>query len=186
MKMPRAYQLECIERGTRQNLLIADQCGLGKTLEACCIAKSIVDHVLKPSLIIAPNETVKLQWRNELTDQGFEHVYWLDSKDKQLETFLQINPTGVVLTHYEAMVKHLSKLSTILWSIVIADEAHRIKNRQAKRSIAIKQLHAYRKLALTGTPYDKNPAIFTVSYNGLHLTFLRRIGVSLTRTSIVS
>jgi ERCC4-related helicase len=42
MKMPRAYQLECIERGTRQNLLIADQCGLGKTLEACCIAKSIV------------------------------------------------------------------------------------------------------------------------------------------------
>lgn len=157
-KTPREYQTLCIDRGTRQNLLIADACGLGKTLEAICIAKQINAQLNKPVLIIAPNETVKLQWRAELIDQGFDQVYWLESKDRDLDTFLSINPTGVVLTHYEAMVKHLAKLSTVYWSVIIADEAHRIKNRQAKRSIAIKQLRAYRKLALTGTPYDRNPA----------------------------
>jgi len=158
MKIPRDYQLIAIERGKRQNLLIADACGLGKTLEACCIAKGLVPQIKKPALVIAPNETVKLQWRAELTDQGFENVYWLESKDRALETFLTINPTGVVLTHYEAMVKHIAKLSAIYWSVIIADEAHRIKNRKAKRSMAIKQLRSYKRIALTGTPYDRNPA----------------------------
>lgn len=158
MKTPRAYQLECIERGTRQNLLIADQCGLGKTLEAIMIAKRVVAEFNKPMLVVAPNETVKLQWRAELNDQCFNDVYWLESKDRDLDVFLTIHPCGVVLTHYEAMVKHLTKLSDTLWSVIIADEAHRIKNRKAKRTLAIKSLRAYRKLALTGTPHDKNPA----------------------------
>ncbi len=157
-KTPRAYQQLCIERGMRQNLLIADACGLGKTLESILIARAVVAQLQKPILVIAPNETVKLQWRNELAEQGFDAVYWLESKDRDLDVFLTINPTGVVLTHYEAMVKHSKQLQAIYWGVIIADEAHRIKNRKAKRTIAIKSLRAYRKLALTGTPHDKNPA----------------------------
>lgn len=161
MKTPRAYQEYAINRAAQQSILIADACGLGKTLEAIEAVKKIQETIAKPVLIVAPNETVKLQWLRELQDQGIDNIFWLDSKPKainDLDVFLQQAPTGAILTHYEAVVKYQTVLSSIYFAAIVADEAHRIKNRKAKRTEAIKQLRAYRKIALTGTPYDKNPA----------------------------
>jgi superfamily II DNA or RNA helicase len=63
-----------------------------------------------------------------------------------------------VLTHYEAMVKWQTLLAQTYFSVIIGDEIHRIKNRQTKRSKVIKTLRAYRKIGLSGTVYDRNPA----------------------------
>lgn len=159
MKTPRPYQEIAIERATRQCLLIADACGLGKTLEAIETAKILQARVSKPVLIVTPSATVKLQWFNQLIEQGIseDRIYWLDSATKIDSSAIQ-HSGAVILTHYEALRKHIDTLAPIYFSIVVADEAHRIKNRKALRTIALKRIKAYRKLALTGTPYDKNPA----------------------------
>lgn len=158
MKTPRPYQDIAIERASRQGLLLADQCGLGKTISAIETAKRVQTQIGKPVLIVAPTETVKLQWLRELADQGIteDRIIWLDSKTNART--IELTPDHVILTHYEAVRKHIDTLSSIYFSIVICDEAHRIKNRKAKRTEAIKQIRAYRKLALTGTPTDRNPA----------------------------
>jgi len=43
------------------------------------------------------------------------------------------------------------------WSTIIADEAHRFRNRKALMSEALKQVFAFRRWALTGTSMDKAP-----------------------------
>ena len=49
-------------------------------------------------------------------------------------------------------------LATCLFDVVIVDEAHRMKNRKTKTAQHIKHIPAARKLCLTGTPMEKNPA----------------------------
>jgi superfamily II DNA or RNA helicase len=62
-------------------------------------------------------------------------------------------------------------LSKLTWSTIVCDEAHRIKTRTTQKRLietkkqgkrihitkAIKNLKSFRKIALTGTPFDKNP-----------------------------
>lgn len=155
MKTPRPYQLEAVAVTERKNLLLSDECGLGKTLTAIEAAKVLQAQVNKPVLIVCP-KTIKLQWFNELISQGadIDFIYLLETTTID---WLK-EDRNIVIAHYEAVVKHIDKLSAIFWSVVIVDEAHRIKNRKAQRTEAIKRLKAYRKLAMTGTPFDKNPA----------------------------
>lgn len=157
MKTPRQYQVQAIETIKRKNLLLSDECGLGKTLTAIEAAKIVQAQLGKPVLIVIP-KTLRDQWTRELVDQGvpIEYITQLDSSN-MFTGEVPFCPTWVI-THYEALVKHQHTLSKTFWAMVITDEAHRIKNRKTKRTEAIKSLKAYRKVAMTGTPFDKNPA----------------------------
>lgn len=162
MKQLRPYQQYASERASRQSLLIGDQCGLGKTLEAIEALKRIQTDCAKPALIVVPSGNVKLQWYAELQGQGIcqDRIFWLDSNNPDILNNLATD--SIILTHYEALRKWVAaKLYLLIgthYSVIIADEAHRIKNRKAQRTVALKQLKAYRKIALTGTPYDRNVA----------------------------
>lgn len=156
-KTLRAYQVEAFKRATDKNLLIADDRGLGKTVTAIETALVMMHRVQGPALVIVP-KTLKPQWAEEISDQQPDAtVVFLDASTPMSQHFASNKPFWV-LTHYEALLKHHAKLAKTAWAVVIADEAHRIKNRKAQRSVAIKKLEAYRKIALTGTPYDRNPA----------------------------
>jgi SNF2 family DNA or RNA helicase len=153
-KQPRQYQQIAIDRAVRRNLLLADRCGLGKTITAIGVAKQACGNIL----IVVPN-AIKLQWLRELIDAEIprETIHWIDSKDTIVD-ILSIDAPCYVLTHYEALVKHIDTFSKVKWALVIADEAHRIKNRDTKRAKALKKLHTTQKLALTGTPFDRDPS----------------------------
>ena len=158
MKILRPYQTIAADRAQRRSLLLADQCGLGKTITGIEAAKAIQAKIEKPILIVVPTGKVKLQWLDALQEQGIsaERIIWLDSSTKLAK--LSVTDASVILTHYEAMRKHQDWLKGYYYSVIIADEAHRLKNRKAQRTEAIKRFRAYRRIALTGTPYDRNPA----------------------------
>jgi len=150
------HQLIAFERAKRKHLLLADACGVGKTLPAIETVKALVAQLGKPALIVVPAR-IKDQWLDKLLEQGVkpECIFWLDSTTKDIS---HLADDMIILTHYEAMVKHLAWLKLSSYSVIVADEAHRIKNRKAKRSEAIKQVKSYRRIALTGTPYDRDPS----------------------------
>jgi SNF2 family DNA or RNA helicase len=50
----------------------------------------------------------------------------------------------------------LAELDRIDWSYVVVDEAHFIKNPDAKRTLSIKKIRSMHRLALTGTPIQNN------------------------------
>lgn len=150
--IPRPYQTEAIELASRKNLLISDECGLGKTIEAIEAAKLVQSRIGKPVLIVCP-KTIKDQWRNALITQGI-------AEDRIITHIGDSTPANDawLLTHYEQVTRLQTVYAQHYYAVIISDEAHRIKNRKAQRSEAIKQLKCYRKIALTGTPYDRNPA----------------------------
>jgi len=51
----------------------------------------------------------------------------------------------------------MPELAKIHWFHIIADEAHRAKNRKAQQTQRLKKLPTMHKLALTGTPADNRP-----------------------------
>lgn len=176
MKTLRPYQEEAFTLAASKNILIADDRGLGKTVTAIETALAVMHRVQGPALVVVP-KTLKPQWAEEIADQDKQApIVSLDASTK-FDAHFASTKSFWVLTHYEALLKHHKMLSKTFWAVVIADEAHRIKNRKAQRSVAIKQLQAYRKLALTGTPYDRNPAdiwsILNWLYPGIFKSYWR-------------
>lgn len=172
MKTLRPYQEEASTLATGKNLLIADDRGLGKTVTSIETALAVMHRLQGPALVIVP-KTLKPQWAEEIADQDNNAtIMFLDATTTLDKPFTSRKPFWV-LTHYEALLKHHKMLANTFWAVVVADEAHRIKNRKAQRSVAIKKLQAYRKLALTGTPYDRNPADIWSILNWLYPTVFK-------------
>jgi len=65
--------------------------------------------------------------------------------------------TEIVLASYEAVRVHSdSFFSCVRWGLLVFDEVHRLKNPEAKTTIAVSQLRVTRRVGLTGTPVQNN------------------------------
>eukprot|EP00736_Rhodelphis_marinus_P004393 Rmarinus@m.21360 len=62
----------------------------------------------------------------------------------------------VLITSYEIFLTDLSDLVSIPWSVVVVDEAHRLKNQKGRLNTALRQLKCKLKVLLTGTPLQNN------------------------------
>jgi SNF2 family DNA or RNA helicase len=154
MKTPRHFQQTAIDRAIASNLLVADETGLGKSLTAIAAAQAALTEWQKPVLVVCPKR-VRLQWLAEIQEQApYDEVV---SYDGTPFNAFSIKPDWVII-HYEALSKYALTFSKAFWSAVIVDEAHRIKNRKTERAKLVKGLKSARRIALTGTPWDKNPA----------------------------
>ena len=132
---------------TRPHALFADEMGLGKTIEALGVINA--DPEAQRVLIVCP-ASLKLNWAREcerwLVDRGTVGV----AGRKYPED------AHVVIINYDILTKWRTKLRGE-WDVLIADECHYVKNKEAKRSKRLYALKAKRKLFLTGTPILNRP-----------------------------
>lgn len=170
MKQPRKYQQRAIDVGIDHNFLNSDQMGLGKSLPSILVCEEIFNTFNAPALIICP-KGIKLQWHDFILDQVPTARIWIATNDPHalLHT---LDDYDYIIMHYELVTMFNDIISKQKWSTIVCDEAHRIKTRTTQKRLietkkhgkrihttkAIKNLKSYRKLALTGTPFDKNPA----------------------------
>jgi SNF2 family DNA or RNA helicase len=158
--------------------LLADDMGLGKTLQLLTFiaAELELDHKLDPCLIVAPVSLLE-NWKEEI-EKFFEvsafRVLTLYGNDlsklrlsrSEIEDELAAAGVGkllvrnwlasarLVLTTYETLRDLEFSLSRQKWSIMICDEAQKIKNPNALVSRAAKKQNARFKIACTGTPVE--------------------------------
>jgi SNF2 family DNA or RNA helicase len=158
MKNPFPHQQAAIELGVRTNLLLADKCGLGKTVSAIEIVKHYLtrsdddSNIRTGQILIVCPKRVREQWVEELAQQDTRPTRILESPNAPY--------VGYCVTHFEALSK-LTKnpaFRKVLWDVMIVDEAHYICNRSAQRTTLIKSIRAIRKIAMTGTPMEKDPS----------------------------
>ena len=160
MKQLREYQKTAVERSLMTNLLNSDQMGLGKSLPAIETCKAMFELCNAPAIVICP-KGLRLQWEGFILDQdptanvsiANGDPFWLKTTVPKLD---------YLIVHYEAVVKFNFILAKHQYSTIVVDEAHRIKNHGTRakpiaRTRAVKSLKGFRKIALTGTPWDKNP-----------------------------
>lgn len=150
------YQKAGIEFSKNRNALIADQPGLGKTIQAIGVINS--KKKLKNILIVCP-ASLRINWKREL-ENWLTRKYSIGIVDRD---FYPEN-ANIVIINYDVVDRHKDKLHKIEWDLLIADEAHYLKNPDSKRTATIlgrkknsSKIRAKQKLFLTGTPILNKP-----------------------------
>ena len=129
---------------------LADDMGLGKTVQT--IAFLLYKAEKGASLVVAP-ASVLMNWQREL--QRFApslDIVILNEAGDRTKALDKIGKYTVVLTTYGLLAKEQEMLENISWNVVCLDEAHTIKNRDTKMSVAAMSLKATSRIILTGTP----------------------------------
>ncbi len=162
MLEPYPYQKVAIELGIQRNMLCADKCGLGKTLVGIEIVRNIQQERPGPALIVC-TKGAKLQWAYAIADQMPAYIKVLDTHrnftDEMRKASVGANGNIWYIIHFAALRKVLKKdpIARTYFSVIVVDEAHRIKNRRAQQTKGVKQLLSFRKIALTATEMEKAP-----------------------------
>lgn len=138
--------------------ILADDMGLGKTLQTLAV---LLDRVDKgPCLVIAPT-SVGFNWMREaekFTPTLDAHLY-RDSDREQLIDQLESGELGqgqIIVCSYGLALRDIETLKKVSWGTLVLDEAQAIKNSRSKTSLAIAELTADWKVALTGTPVENH------------------------------
>lgn len=154
---PFDYQLQAaatVLRRMRGRAILADEVGLGKTIEACLVLSELrLRGLARQVLILVPPGLVE-QWREEL-----ERKFSLPSAILTASSLPDGQAGGdppvsiaSLATARRAPLK--DALASVKWDLVIADEAHRLKNPRSASAKAVQALSARHLLLLTATPVE--------------------------------
>lgn len=151
------HQIQGIrELARRRSFLLADDMGLGKSIQALTVfAIDVYRKWARTAIVVAP-ATLKENWADEIEKfTGFPFVI-LDgtplTRNKQLMEFAEIEGPKILIVNYEQVVSHLETLDAFKFDVAIFDEAHYLKNPTAKRTKACLSMYSRRSFLLTGTP----------------------------------
>ncbi|MBW4543256.1 MAG: DEAD/DEAH box helicase family protein [Symplocastrum torsivum CPER-KK1] len=155
------YQIETARKVLRQlggRALLADEVGLGKTIEAGLILSEYLARGMIQSLLILTPASLVSQWQQELqTKFGIDTV---TSDDKQLQLnpgeFWSTNNRLIASLNTAKSAKHFNLVTTRSWDLVIVDEAHHLKNRSTLNWKLVNALNKRFILMLTATPVQNS------------------------------
>lgn len=163
---PRPYQIDAVKFAENANVrcIIADEQGLGKTIESLSLLRLHPEKLL-PALIICPS-TVKLQWMHEIhriCGSGPEYLTQVIQSGKEMA----MPGFKVYVITYDMLKndKVFSFLPDGHIKTIIIDECQRIKNHLSERAKAVQRVA--RKIdhiiPMSGTPIKNNAGeYFTV------------------------
>jgi SNF2 family DNA or RNA helicase len=155
------YQIETAKKVLRQlggRALLADEVGLGKTIEAgLIIAEYLARGMVRSLLILTPASLVS-QWQLELSEKFNISTVTTDARDLQQapEEFWTENPRIVASINTAKSAKHYTFVTNRAWDLVVVDEAHHLKNRSTLNWKLVNDLQKRFILMLTATPVQNS------------------------------
>jgi SWI/SNF-related matrix-associated actin-dependent regulator 1 of chromatin subfamily A len=168
------YQVEGVRRLREQNgiALLADEVGLGKTLQSSYYAwRYLPSNPAGPIVVVCP-AYLKINWQRELTKHLEVQATILRGERVPSAYPPPSNPNGVFVLNYEILVPPGWEPSTtappdswIRWlanlrpRLLILDEGHLLSNHETTRARAARWLarRTPRRMVLTGTPLPNQP-----------------------------
>lgn len=147
---PLPHQIDVVMRVVnemRGRAILADEVGLGKTIEAGLILKEyLIRGLVKKALILVPSSLV-LQWTREL-NQKFQIPAMAQKKAWMWEKY------DILVASMDTAKRnpHANIILNQPYDILIIDEAHKCKNQQTKNWQFINQIQKKYCLLLTATP----------------------------------
>jgi len=141
-------------------IFIADEIGLGKTIESISILRYLEGTgELRRALIIVPKILAE-QWKIELMRMGIprEHIFlFVSGRDvRQLTGVMNSKKYFVISIGLIRKEEHLRRLLAVEWDSIVVDEAHNVTLSSKKTKYAIEELVKDRRrnvLFLSATPH---------------------------------
>ena len=153
------YQIETAKKVIKQmggRALLADEVGLGKTIEAALICKEyLIRGAIKTLLILTPASLVS-QWQMELEEKFAISTITTDQRESTPEEFWLSSDRIVASINTAKHKAHFSHVTEREWDLVIVDEAHHLKNRKTLNWKLVNALNKRFILMLTATPVQNN------------------------------
>jgi ERCC4-related helicase len=143
--------------------ILADEVGLGKTIEAGILLSQKWAEQKRKILIVVP-ASLRKQWHQELSDKFFLPSVLLETKtfNEQLKggNLNPFNRDEIVICSFQFARSKEPYLRKVSWNLAVIDEAHRLRNVYKptnKIGNAIKgALAPFPKLLLTATPLQNS------------------------------
>ena len=147
-----------------KGVILADEVGLGKTIEAGLVLAQRWAERRRRILLVLP-ATLRTQWAREL-----EEKFYLPSLVLEARSYGQLRREGhrnpfdvgdrVVLCSYHFAANHADEVAAVPWDLVVVDEAHRLRNVYKSGNKLARALRdavgASHKLLLTATPLQNS------------------------------
>lgn len=163
------FQREDVEKlAGQKSVLIANEMGTGKTYEAIALdmlmrkdwhdTPTVSDKARPITLVVAPLSVLPT-WEEHFQALTDLETCVIDPKNRgALLASLRGDPDhDVYILHWDVLRIIEKELREKYFLHIIADEAHRAKNRKAQQTRSLKRLKCYFKTALTGTPVMNQP-----------------------------
>lgn len=185
----RSYQLEGLNWlaynwHKHVNSILADEMGLGKTMQSISLMwyLHVIQGIHGPFLVVVPLSTLA-NWKREIekwTDLNVVVYHGNKESREYIRDYEFLHPSAakksrtglydictfeVLLTTYEQVVTDIEHLENFKWEMLIVDEAHRLKNRNARLFLKLRLLDYSHCVLLTGTPLQNN---ITELWNLMH------------------
>lgn len=143
--------------------ILADEVGLGKTIEAGILISQLWAERRKKLLIICP-ANLRKQWSQELWDKFFLESIILENKNfkghKKSGNSNPLEQNKIIICSFQFAQAKADLMQLVSWDLAVIDEAHRLRNVYKptnKIGNAIKEALSHsRKALLTATPLQNS------------------------------
>ena len=138
---------------------LADDMGLGKTIQTLALVQRTREEDGEgPVLVVCPTSVVT-NWKREaarFTPSLRVRIHHGPDRPAGDDLEEAAGESDVILTTYALLFRDADDLARVPWRGLVLDEAQNIKNPDAKRSRAARNLPAGFRVALTGTPVENH------------------------------
>jgi superfamily II DNA or RNA helicase len=139
-------------REMRGRALLADEVGLGKTIEAGIVMKELIVRRLVRNVLILTPPALTEQWKWEMQEKFHEDfaIFGQDTPGRDLAAWS--HPRLIASIEVAKRQPHRARLLQGYYDLVIVDEAHWLRHRRTQRYALVRDIPKKYLLLLTATP----------------------------------
>lgn len=154
------YQIETVKRVLKHfhgRVLLCDEVGLGKTIEAGMIIKEYLMRGMARNVLILTPPSLVSQWKEEMEVKfGIEFLTTDDIKFMKDPEGFWSNRYIIASLHIAKNRKNLPLVAGHFYDILVVDEAHHLRNRTTLAWKVVNQINKKFILLLSATPVQNN------------------------------
>jgi len=128
------------------NAILADEVGLGKTIEAGLIMKELILRDEINSILIVAPKSLLSQWKTEMAEK-FGENFSVANNHK-----VDFGSANRIICSHNLMARKYDVISSRTWDLIVVDEAHAFRNTHSKGRGCLANLRKNHFLLLTATP----------------------------------
>lgn len=130
------------------NAILADEVGLGKTIEAGLIMKELILRGEINSILIISPKSLLSQWKTEMFEK-FGETFSIANYPGERVNFRVDNR---IICSHALLSRKFEVLASRIWDLIVVDEAHAFRNTHSKGRVCLGNLRKQHLLMLTATP----------------------------------
>jgi SNF2 family DNA or RNA helicase len=130
------------------NAILADEVGLGKTIEAGLIMKELLLREEINSILIVSPKSLMSQWKTEMNEK-FGETFAIANNPKE---HVDLKSDDRIICSHNLLARKYDELASRTWDLMVVDEAHAFRNTHSKGRVCLSNLRKNHFLLLTATP----------------------------------